>query len=183
MLVRERGFVPLARPKGKIDEAIVAVSSDTNISAVEELESGARVASTDDPDVHMMGLIMLEPADLSVKNITLQNCDSYVLVAKQLISGQCDVGIFLAQAFDDLSSVVRSRLKVLVRSDIQVVHHALMIGPAMAVYSNRLTEALLGMTDDEKARGVLQSLGFERWEPVDREAMEFMIDLVDTLLV
>jgi phosphonate transport system substrate-binding protein len=184
MLVREKGFVPLVRPKGKSDEAIVAVAaSRDDLNTVEDLKPGVIVATTDDPDVHMMGMIMLEPASLNKDNIRLQICDTYVLVAKQLIKGQSDAGIFFAEAFNDLSSMVRNQLKVLVSSDIQVVHHSLMMGPALLAHRERLCDALLTMTADEKSRGVLTALGFEQWELVDQEAMEFMIDLMDTLLV
>lgn len=183
ILVREKGFVPLARPRGKSDEAVIAVAASRDINAVEDLGAGITVATTDDPDVHMMGMIMLEPASLNRDNIQIQICGTYVLVAKQLIKGESDAGIFLAEAFTDLSSMVRNQLKVLVRSDIQVVHHALMMGPALLSHRERLSDALLTMTADAKARGVLAALGFEQWELVDQEAMEFMIDLMDTLLV
>ncbi|MGZ8217071.1 phosphate/phosphite/phosphonate ABC transporter substrate-binding protein [Methylomagnum sp.] len=183
MLVREKGFTPLAKPKGKSDEAIIAASVGREIMMVEDLRPGMSVATTADPDVHMMGMIMLEPASLSANNINLQICDSYVLVAKQLLKGASDAGIFLAEAFNDLSSVVRSQLRILVRSEIQVVHHSLMLGPAMAPQRERLQAALLSMLEDPKGRGVLTTLGFERWEEVDQEEMEFMIDLVETLLV
>lgn len=183
MLVREKGFIPLVRLREKSDEAIIAVSADRKIRAVEELSPGISVATTDDPDVHMMGMIMLEPANLTANNVTIQKCDSYVVVAKQVLRGVCDAGIFLAEAFEDLSSVVRQQLQVLVRSDIQVVHHSLLVGPALVGYSDRIREVLLAMSEDEKGRGVLGSLGFEAWEVEDQEAMEFMIDLMDTLLV
>lgn len=183
MLIREKGFVPLVRPRGKSDETIIAVSAGRDLSAVEDLTPGITIATTDDPDVHVMGMIMLEPANLSADNVALQICDSYVLVAKQLLRGACDAGIFLAEAFEDLSSVVKAQLKVLVRSDIQVVHHSLLVGPALREHEAKLRKALLAMTDDEKGRGVLTALGLKGWEEVDQEAMEFMIDLMDTLLV
>ena len=37
------------------------------------------------------------------------------------------------------------------------------------------------MHNDEKGRGVIESLGFEQWQTVNDEEMEFMIDLMDTL--
>lgn len=184
MLVRDKGFVPLVKPLGKTDEAVIATSAQRDdIAAIEDLSPGGMIATTADPDVHMMGMIMLEPANLHAGNIQLKICDSYILVAKQVIKGESEAGIFFAQAFDELSSMVRSQLRVLVRSEIQVVHHSLMLGPRLAAHRDRLYQVLVDMTNDEKGRGVLKTLGFAQWEPVDQEAMEFMIDLVDTLLV
>jgi phosphonate transport system substrate-binding protein len=173
----------LVKPKGKSDEAVIAVAADRGITMVEGLTPGITVATTADPDVHMMGMIMLEPANLNADNINLQLCDSYVLVAKQLLTGKCDAGIFLAEAFHDLSSLVREPLRVLVSSEIQVIHHSLMLGPTLAQYRDRLCEMLVAMPEDEKGRNVLSTLGVPGWVRVDHEAAEFMVDLMDTLLV
>jgi len=182
MLVREKGFKPLAKFGGIADEAIIAVNAHGPYGKVEDLTPRIRVATTDDPDVNTMGMIMLEPAELDTGNIEFVNCDSYVLVAKQLIKQNADVGIFLVEAYDSLSSVIRKELRVLVRSQIHVVHHALMIGPSILQYREPLLEALLTMQESEKGRGVVKSLGCEKWELVDDEEMEFMIDLMDTLI-
>ncbi len=183
MLVREKGFKPLVKAAGTADEAIIAVHADCSVKDIAGLPPRTRVAFTDDPDVHMMGMIMLEPADLDVSNIIPVQSDTYVLVAKHLLKNEADVGIFLAEAFDDLSGMIRKQLKVLVRSQISVIHHALMIGPRLQDKTEVLHQTLLQMTADEKGRGVLTSLGFSAWESVEQEEMEFMIDLMDTLMV
>ncbi|ADE15952.1 ABC-type phosphate/phosphonate transport system periplasmic component [Nitrosococcus halophilus Nc 4] len=183
MLVREKGFTALVKPKGESDEATIAVNANNPTKSVEDLEAGVKVAITNDPDVHMMGLIMLEPADLNSANIQLNIRDNYIMVAKDLLRGESDVGIFLAEAFDNLSSVVKNQLRVLVNSQIHVIHHSLMLGPALAAKQEILLQALMDMMEDEKGQGVLKSLGFSGWEPVDQENTEFMIDLMDTLMV
>ncbi len=181
MLVREKGFLPLVRPAGKSDEAIIAINAQNAVDDVAHLSPDIRVAVTEDPDVHLMGMIMLEAGDLDESNVETMVCDSYVLIAKQLLRGNADVGIFLAEAYDNLSNIIKSQLKVLVRSQISVVHHSLMIGPKLAEKRAVLQKLLVDMNNDEKGRGVLESLGFDAWMPVDDEEMEFMIDLMDTL--
>ncbi|GAB4257577.1 MAG: hypothetical protein Kow0065_06930 [Methylomicrobium sp.] len=181
MLVREKNFVPLVKPQGVSDEAIIAVSAESSVTCVTDLKSGTRVAYTDDPDVRLMGMIMLEPGDLEAGNIQGVPCDTYVLVAKHVLQGDADVGIFLAEAFDDLSAMIKKRLRVLVRSQIDVIHHALMVGPRLHDKKQLLEQCLLNMTHDSKGLGVLESLKFKGWEKVENEEMEFMIDLMDTL--
>ena len=182
MLVREKGFIPIAKPKGKRDEAVVVVNDENAAQCVEELPSGITIASTDDPDVHMMGMIMIEPGDLNAENTTHTQCDTYVVVAKELIRGQSDVGFFLAEAFNDLSGMVRKQLRPLVSSEIFLIHHILMISPKLAEQQEKITEVLLTMTNDPKGPGVLESLGVEAWEAMETEDMEFMIDLMSTLV-
>lgn len=183
MLVREKGFLPVAKAFGVSDEAIIAVSAENSVDHVEQLQSGAKVAVTEDPDIRLMGMIMLEPADLDANNMELMVNDTYVLVAKQLLQGKADVGVFFAEAFDDLSDIIKSKLKILVRSQISVIHHSLMIGPKFAHKRDGIVALLEKMGEDDKGEGVLKSLGFQGWEKVDDEQMEFMIDLMDTLAI
>ena len=140
-----------------------------------------KVAMTEDPDVNMMGMIMLEAGDLNAGNIQTQLCDSYVLVAKQLLQGNVDFGIFLAEAYDDLSNMIKKQLRVLVRSQISVIHHSLMIGPKLADRRSELQNLLVTMDDNQKGKDILNSLKFDSWVKVDDEEMEFMIDLMDAL--
>ncbi len=128
MLVREKGFQPLVKAAGESDEAIIAVVAENPVEDVAHLQEGIKVAFTEDPDVQMMGMIMLEPGDLDASNITAVLSDTYVLVAKHLLKGEADVGIFLAEAFDDLSNMIKNQLRILVRSQISVIHHSLMMG-------------------------------------------------------
>jgi phosphonate transport system substrate-binding protein len=183
MLVREKGFLPLVKALGVSDEAIIAVNINSTVEDVAHLPSGIKVAVTEDPDVHMMGMIMLEAGDLDASNIQSSLYDTYVLVAKQLLQGNADVGIFLAEAFDGLSNMTRSQLRVLVRSQISVIHHSLMIGPKLSNRRDELQKLLVEMNNDEKGKGILKSLGFDSLVKVEDEAMEFMIDLMDTLAV
>ena len=181
MLVREKGFEALARPADKSDEALIAVSEESSYRTVEDLVPGARIAITEDPDVHLMGMIMLEPANLDRSNTETITCDTYVLVAKELIKRNADAGIFLVEAYESMSSLIRKQLRILVSGQIQVVHHCLLVGPKLQPHRAQLLQTLTHMTDDPKGPGVLDALKFTHWEEVDHEEVEFMIDLMDTL--
>lgn len=183
VLVREKGFLPLVKPTGASDEAIVAVSANSPVNSVENFSPGIRLAYTDDPDVRMMGFIMLEPGNLDTNNVSSIQCDTYIQVAKNLLQGKADAGFFLAEAYDDLSDMIKKQLKLLVRSQISVIHHSLMIGPELSDKRDEIQNLLVGMNSDDKSKGVLESLGFTAWQKVDDEEMEFMIDLMDTLAV
>ncbi len=181
MLVREKGFLPLVKAGGESDEAIIAVNVENSVEDVAHLNEGIKVAYTDDPDVHLMGMIMLEPGDLDANNITPILSDTYVVVAKHLLKGEADAGIFLAEAYDGLSNMIKKQLRILVRSQISVIHHSLMIGPKLQDKREQFQKTLVDMNSIDKGQGVLNSLGFDIWEKVDDDEMEFMIDLMDTL--
>ncbi len=181
MLVRKKGFLPVVKPRHSSDEAIIVVHADNPAQQVEDLNTGISIAATDDPDVNLICQIMLEPAELNTSNTQRVTKNTYPLVAKALIQHKVDLGFFLAEAFESLSKITRRELRPLVSSQIQVVHHALLAGPRMQQMRHSLRDLLIGMTEDSKGAGVLRTLGFEAWELMDNEEMEFMIDLMDTL--
>jgi phosphonate transport system substrate-binding protein len=183
MLVREKGFLPLVKAAGVSDEAIIAVSADNPVEDIAHLSAGIKVAVTEDPDVHMIGMIMLEAGDLDASNIQTRFYNSHVLIAKSLLQGEADVGIFLAEAYDDLSNLTKKQLKILVRSQVSVIHHSLMIGPKLVDRRDEIQQLLLTMSNDEKGKSVLNSLGFNAWAKVEDEEMEFMIDLMNTMVI
>ncbi|HBA34521.1 MAG TPA: phosphate ABC transporter substrate-binding protein [Gammaproteobacteria bacterium] len=178
-LVREKKFAPLVKPTGKSDEAIIAVHESSPFTCVEDLQPGTRISRTDDPDVNMMSMIMLEPAELDKQNTQSCTRDTYILVAKDLIQGNADIGFFLAEAFHDLSKLVRTQMRALVSSHIRIISHSLLVGPRMQPLTDTLLTALTDMSSSSPA--VLESLGFDGWTLINEEEMEFMIDLMDTL--
>jgi phosphonate transport system substrate-binding protein len=182
MLVREHGFQALVRPINKADEALIAVKADSPIKNVEDLKPGAIIATTDDPDVHMMCMIMIEPADLNKDNVTINSKDGYVVVAKELLRGTADAGFFLADTFDELSDVIKSQLRVLVRSQIHVINHVFLIDKSLAARRDDITAALLSMSKSDNGKRILSEIGIPDWEKVEEEDVEFMIDLMSTLV-
>lgn len=181
MLVRELGFIPVAYPSAQADECLVVVPTESSVARVEDLQPGTRVASTDDPDVSLVGMIMLEPADLNPANIVQITAPSYPLVAAQLLRGKADVGFILEAAFKDLSAITRRQLRPLVCSQISDIRHALLLGPALRDRHPELSRVLLDMHLDPAGARIVAELGMCGWAAMGREDTEFMIDLMDTL--
>ncbi len=181
LLIREKGFLALARASGVNDECVVVVPQSSPIQAIEELQQGVRVVSTDDPDINMLGMMLLEPADLSVTNITLVNVDNYVLAAKSLLNGSADVGLFPKDSFNEFSEMLRKQLRPLVFSQIADIQHVMLIGPRLANQAESLNRLLVEMSSDKNGKDVLEAMGFSGWIPISKEDSEFMIDMIDTL--
>ena len=182
MLVREQGFTAIAAPICRSDEAVIAVQAESSIRKVEDLQPGIRIACLDNPDVNLIAMIMLEPADLDATKVHIQVVDTYVLIAKKLLQGKVDIGFFPKEAYDSLSRIIKSQLREIVHSEIQVIRHVLLAGPRLQHQYSKLKEILPLMARDEKGRGILNSLGMTGWEVQGQEETEFMIDLMDTLV-
>jgi phosphonate transport system substrate-binding protein len=181
MLVREKGFTAIAAPLNKPDEVVLAVPEQSAAQSIDALSAGLRIARTDDPDVNLIGMMMIESANLNSSNTQVQLVDNYVLVAKALFQEKADVGFFLKEAYHSLSDFVKGQLRVLLTSEIHVVTHVLLAGPRFKANHERLQDLLVSMPAQEKGAGVLQSMGLDGWKQQTQEDTEFMIDLMDTL--
>jgi len=181
MLVRDKGFIAVAKPIDKPDETIIATAINSNIKTIDSLLAPTSIAKTDDPEVNMIGMIMLEPANLNTKNTYSQLVDTPVLVAKKLFQNEADIGFFLKASYHDLSAFIKRQLCILVTSQIHVITHSLLISPRIQVLHRDIQTVLLNMQDLAKGQGVLDSMNISGWERQTQEDAEFMIDLMDTL--
>lgn len=183
LLVRQKGFVPVAQPADNPDEALVVVSAESEVRGIVDLRPGLRIAATEAPDVEMIGRILIEPADLDRENSTLAYQKSYILVAKALLNGTADTGFFLKRSFDQLSNSTRRGLRPIADSHIYVVRHGLLAGPRLAAQRDEILAAVRSMNVEAKDRALLEELGFQGgWQELTREDAEFMIDLMETLV-
>ncbi|WP_126445229.1 phosphate/phosphite/phosphonate ABC transporter substrate-binding protein [Sulfuricystis multivorans] len=180
MLLREKQFVPVVHPRMRPDETIIAVPADSPVTRIEDFHPDLRVAATDDPEINMIGQILLEPADITPADIQYQRCENYVLVAKALMNGKADAGFFLAETFAELSPTIRNRLRVILKSQIHVIHHLFLAGPRLTDQVVEIRQALLAMNDTEPC--LLKEIGITGWQATDGEEAEFMVDLMDTLI-
>ncbi len=181
MLIREKGFMAIAAPANKPDEAVICVKADSDIQCVEDLKENCNIAMADDPQVNNISMIMLESADLSAENINASTHRSYVLVAKSLINQSADAGFFLQDAYEDMSKFVKSQIKPIITSQISVIRHIFLVGPKLSKRTEDIRELLNNMHNEEKGLSILQSLGFESWENQTQEDSEFVVDLIDAL--
>lgn len=181
MLVNEYNFKPLVKPAGANDECVVVTSADSAFTSIDDLVAGTKIAATDDPAINMIGMRMLEPANLNEDNTETDVVVSFIAVAKQIMDGKAQVGFILKEAFDGFSNMVKSRLKVLVVSEIDVIYHGLMAAPSLHERAEDLSNTLMAMNTEPKGKAVLEGLGFNAWEVMDDEDAAFMIDLMETL--
>lgn len=182
LLVRDQGFLPVAHPRGRPDEVIIAVPVDSPIERLEDLHAGARIVTSTDPEVNMIGAIMLEPADLGRDDIELVPCDTYIAVAKHLLRHTANAGFFMADSFRELSDLTRRSLRILLQSHIHVIHHMLLASPRMAPLVPRLQDAVLALEASDKGSALQRDLGFGGWVRTEVEEAEFMVDLLETLV-
>jgi phosphonate transport system substrate-binding protein len=129
---------------------------------------------------------MLEPADLSVDNITVEELKNYVMVAKNLINQNADAGFFLKEAYENMSKFIKDQTKSIITSEISVIKHSFLISRDFIKKSKfseeGIREIFTNMHENTKGESTLKSLSMTKWENQSHEDAEFMIDLMDTLI-
>lgn len=177
-LIRDQGYRALARPINKANEMVILARADADFDCVEDLQAGLRVALTPNHDVKLIGLRLLEPADLLEADLQWQELESYQAAARALIKGEADICFMLAEAYHSLSRLSKAQLKVLVESQLADISHVVLLHPQHSAYADTLRQALLDLPED-----VRQALGIPSgFAAMNEEEAEFMIDLMDTLL-
>ena len=182
-MIREAGYVAVARPVGKPDVMVIAGGAQSRADTGEELKPGCKIALTDNKDVKLIGLRLLAAADLTEADIQWQVVDTYQAAARMAIKGEVDASFFLAEAFHSLSRLTKTQLKPLIESKLADITHVLLIHPRIGDGLDKLKDALVSLTGTPDGQPVLEELGIEKgFEAMSVEDGEFMIDLMDTLL-
>jgi len=182
-LIRNQGYVPFARPARHYDEMVMATGAESGIARVEDLKPGCHIALTDNRDVKLIGLRLLEPADLTESDIRWVLVDSYQAAARKAIKGEVEAAFFLADAYASLTRMSRSQLRVLVESAIHDISHVFLAKPHIEQGFDAIKDAFLGIGKMPGDGDLLEALGLPNgFEAMTQEEAEFMIDLMDTLL-
>ena len=182
-LIRDQGYIPFARPSGHFDEMVVATGVESGLQKLEDIKPNHRIALTDNKDVKLIGLRLLESADLTEALVQWVPVESFQAAARLAIKGEVQASFFLAEAYASLTQMTRSQMHVLVESRISDISHVVLAHPRMATDLPRISDALLGMGSEKGDADVLDALGLpDGFESMTQEQAEFMIDLMDTLL-
>jgi phosphonate transport system substrate-binding protein len=183
-MIRSRGYVPFARPSKRYDEMVIATGAQSGLRHVEDLKPDCRIALTNNKDVKLIGLRLLEPADLTEASVQWVPVDSYQAAARLAIKGEVNAAFFLADAYASLTRMTRSQLQVMVESAISDISHVVLAHPRVVVAGlPQIEQALLSLGQTPGDKDVLDALGLPGgFEAMTQEEAEFMIDLMDTLL-
>lgn len=181
MLVRDYGFVPIARPDNQTDEMVIVTAKDNPITSFTELPAGTRIALTDDRDVRMIGMILIEPADLDENNVKFIPVGSGVVASKRVINKEADIAFIITKSYDIFSPLITRSLRELIRSQISVINHTLMVKPHVLEKIPDLSNILIDMHNTPNGKKILGHFDINHWVSVEQEEVEFMIDLMETL--
>lgn len=179
--VREQGYLPLVRPN-TTDEIVLICRADSEICRVEDLKEAFTLAVSANEDANYLALRLLEPAGVDEENIKFVQQDNYLAVALAVARGVADVGVVSARVAAHFSNITLSRVKIILNSRINEIHHVWLYQPQWREEADKLRPLLIELNQNPKGLALLSSLGIpEGFSMLEEEDLEFMIDVVDTL--
>lgn len=182
MLVRQKGYLPLVMPINRFDEVVIATHADSPFQHSDELPTGCRIICTDNFDVKLIGLRLLESSGLTESVINWQPAATFPIAARHLIAKEGDAAFFLASAYHSFGEATKQQLRVLMESRLDELSHVILLHPNHATMHSALQKAFVDMINSPADKFTLQDLGLdEGFRALTQEDIEFMIDLIDTL--
>lgn len=181
-LIRELGYLPVVIPKNRPDETVIARGSDSVVNSFEDIKPGMTVVYTDNLDVKLVGLRLLEAVDITENDLIWQHVDSFASVARNLIQNKADIGLFMSSAYHNLTNFTRSQLNLLIESRIHDLSHVILLHPRQAALHNQLQNIFNQIKEEPSGELILNDLGLgDGFEPLSQDHAEFMVDLIETL--
>lgn len=181
--IQQLGFQSLAKPAEHFDEVFLASNADGPLRAYADLPAEIRVASASDKTlIHMVGLFLLDKAEIDRARLRFEYTGSYQGVIKALIQGKADIGFVFNEVYDAATEIIRKRLHVIDRSDDAFAFHSFCIGPQLAEHADRICTVLFNMGKEESGQRMLTDIGFKGFDAVHPEEVECLTMLAEEFI-
>ena len=178
--VQKLGFVPIAKPCDHFDEVYLCTATAGPIREAADLPPRIRIASAHPATlIHMVGLFLLDKADIDRARLEFVFTGSYQGVLKAILQGQADVGFLFDEVYAGASGLVRDRLRIIDRSEDAFAFHAFCIGPRLLPQQALLTQVLCQMNAEARGQVLLRDIGFSGFVPVTEEEIACLTTLAD----
>lgn len=130
-LVRDNNYIPLVKPINHSDEMVIAAQASSEFNHSDDLPTDSRILVTDNRDIRLIGLRLLESANITEHSVQWLHADTFQESARRLIAGEAEAAFFLASTFKNFSATTKKSLKVLMESNINDLSHVVLLHQIM----------------------------------------------------
>lgn len=180
-LVREQGYLPLVKPRAYSDEMLITSYADSPYQHSDELKAGCKILVTENQDLRLLGLRLLESANLTEQDIEWIEVDTFQEAARLLINQEADAAFFLVSTYLHFMPNTRQQMKTLMQSRIGDLCHVILLHPDDTELHDFFRDTFIQIGNTDDGEKVLQDLDMRGFDAVSQEDIEFMIDLMETL--
>ena len=161
-LVRERGFVPVARTE-LYDEVVFIAHPEEPADRLDALHDQS-LAAVDRQFATCLGLYVLQQQGLRPREVVF--CSSWVQVIRAVAKGDVRFGLLYQDFHASLSNLSRTQFRVLHETHTRYATHML-LHPERAAWREPLRAVLTAMPEDPEGAALLRTLRLGRWVPTD----------------
>lgn len=154
-LVRENGYIPLAKPKGQAAQLAAVAPAASAAETAAALPADARILTTGNRCIRAFAAALL-PDTAAVQ---WQEADTASACVRRLAAGEADAALLLLSAFSGLNAATKGSLKILAQSSFTGLGHIVLLHPAFAEQADVLREAFLQLGASPAGKMTLEDLG------------------------
>lgn len=162
----ERGFMPVARPLGVVDEVIVVARAGAEVPPQPLVAS-----ATDKLVIHELGLQVLRQLAVNAASARFLFTGNHLTAARAVVEGKADLGFVFNETWACMTQVSRSELRVVGESTGGVAFHCFMVGPEWGDKRPQVQQVLCGMHREAAGQRVLADLRFQEFVPIGADAL------------
>ncbi len=162
LFMNKMGFVPIAKPSNHFDEVLIC--SKKHKSYLDLVKPINIISAHKKTFVHMMGLFLLEKAEIDLDNCEFSFSGNYQNVIKNILQAEYDIGFVFSEVYEKSSTIIKDQLNILDASNDGFVFHAFCISPHLIELQKNITESILNF--DNK---LLDDIGFEGFETISED--------------
>lgn len=161
-LMRDKGYIPLAKPDLPSDQVLVVANAQSAFAALDDLPADSRVLITANRDMESIGLDVLQGTAITADTVQWLPTRTFPELARRLMANEAEIGLFLASSFRSLNAGTQGSLKILFETEFEDFGHVMLLHPDFADQADKLRAALLNMAQSPVSRMTLEDLGMAK---------------------
>lgn len=161
-LMRDKGYIPLAKPDLPSDQVLVVANAQSAFAALGDLPADSRVLITTNRDMESIGLGVLQGSAITADSVQWLHARTFTELARRLMANEAEIGLFLASSFRSLNAGTQGSLKILFETEFEDFGHVMLLHPDFADQADKLRAALLNMAQSPVSRMTLEDLGMAK---------------------
>lgn len=161
-LMRDKGYIPLAKPDLPSDQVLVVANAQSAFAALGDLPADSRVLITANRDMESIGLGVLQGTAITADSVQWLHARTFTELARRLMANEAEIGLFLASSFRSLNAGTQGSLEILFETEFEDFGHVMLLHPDFADQADKLRAALLNMAQSPVSRMTLEDLGMAK---------------------
>ena len=161
-LMREKGYIALAKPDLPSDQVLVVANAQSALAALSDLPADSRVLITANRDMERIGLDVLQGTAITADSVQWLPTRTFTELARRLMANEAEIGLFLASSFRSLNASTQGSLKILFETQFDSFGHTMLLHPDFAEQADKLREVLVNMVQSPVNKMTLEDLSMAK---------------------